>query len=117
MSIGHRRQFASLAMAFATKGDTTRAKAVLDKCARELPSYNLPYAVYDGSLELVTAYRLIGDTTKCKAILQQLECRSREYLAWYLSLPQSQQTIRKNDIEYELQTIHWIEEIKNSSKE
>ena len=117
MSIGHRRQFASLAMAFATKGDTTRAKAVLDKCARELPSYNLPYAVYDGSLELVTAYRLIGDTTNCKAIIQQLECRSREYLAWYLSLPQSQQTIRKNDIEYELQTIHWIEEIKNSSKE
>ena len=112
MCIGHRRQFASLAMMLVANGDTTRAKAVLDKCARELPSYNLPYAVYDGSPELATAYIRCGEKAKAEEIFNQLERRSHEYLTWYSALPQSQQSARERDIRDELTTLQWIEEMK-----
>jgi len=117
MSITHRRSFASLATSLVMEGDMHRAKKVLDKCERVIPSYNIPHSVVSGSLDIATAYLQIGEREKGTEILQQLYNRTQEYLKWYSDLPASQQLLHARDIRYETNVKDYLDNIINTTKQ
>ena len=86
MCISHRRLMAQLAINLALEGDTTRAKEVLDKCAKVLPTYNFPMDYISGGSDLIKAYLLVGDNAHAEEIADAIWTRSCQYLDFYLSL-------------------------------
>ena len=86
MCYTHRRLFSLLAINLIQEGKTKQAKAVLDKAAKELPSYNIPHDYQSGSLDLAKAYALTGQTQKAQEIIEKLWRKSAEYMLWYCSL-------------------------------
>ena len=86
MCFTHRRLLATLALNLINEGKTDKAKAVLDKCEKELPSYNVPHDYYGGSLDLARAYNLTGQKQKAQQLVDQLWKKSEQYIKWYCSL-------------------------------
>ena len=86
MCFTHRRLLATLALSLINEGKTDKAKAVLDKCEKELPAYNVPHDYYGGSLDLARAYNLTGQNQKAQQLVDQLWKKSQQYLQWYCSL-------------------------------
>jgi len=89
MCYTHRRWFANLITNLVQEGKIEKAKKALEKCATEIPSYNVSHDAGSGSLELISAYIAVGQNDKALEILSQLEKKCREYITWYLSLNQS----------------------------
>ena len=86
MCYTHRRLLASLAVTLLDEGKTEQAKKVLDKCEKELPSYNVPHDYACGSLDLARAYNLTGQKEKAQQLVDQLWKKSQQYMMWYCSL-------------------------------
>ena len=86
MCYTHRRLLSLLAMNLVQEGKDKKAMAVLDKAAKELPSYNIPHDYQSGSLDLAKAYALTGQTKKAQEIIETLWKKSAEYMLWYCSL-------------------------------
>ena len=82
----HRRWFANLITNLVKEGKYDKARKALDKCAREIPAYNVPHDVNSASLEIAQAYIECQQSAKAVKILEQLEKRCLEYATWYLSL-------------------------------
>ena len=86
MCYTHRRLLSTLAMNLIDEGKTDKAKAVLDKCEKELPSYNVPHDYASGSLDLARAYSLTGQKEKAQQLIDLLWKKSQQYMTWYCSL-------------------------------
>ena len=86
MCYTHRRLLSLLAMNLVQEGKDQKAKAVLDKCEKVLPSYNIPHDYQSGSMDLARAYSLTGQNKKAQEIIDQLWRKSAEYMLWYCSL-------------------------------
>jgi hypothetical protein len=86
MCYTHRRLLSTLAMNLIDEGKTDKAKAVLDKCEKELPSYNVPHDYASGSLDLARAYSLTDQKEKAQQLLDRLWKKSQQYMTWYCSL-------------------------------
>ena len=86
MCYTHRRLLSMLAMNLVQEGKDKQAKEVLDKCEKELPSYNIPHDYQSGSMDLAKAYALTGQTKKAQDLIDQLWKKSTEYMLWYCSL-------------------------------
>ncbi|MBQ9361868.1 MAG: DUF2723 domain-containing protein [Bacteroidaceae bacterium] len=86
MCYTHRRWFANLISTLVREGKLDKAKKALEKCAVEIPEYNVPHDAGSGSLEIVSAYNACGQADKAGHILESLASKSEEYLNWYLSL-------------------------------
>ena len=86
MCYTHRRLLSTLAMNLIDEGKTDKAKAVLDKCEKELPSYNVPHDYASGSLDLARAYSLTGQKEKAQQLIDRLWKKSQQYMTWYCSL-------------------------------
>ncbi len=86
MCYTHRRWFANLITNLVREGKKDMALKALDKCEKEIPSYNVPHDVASSSLEMANAYITCGKPEKGAAIVEQLEKKSTEYINWYLSL-------------------------------
>ena len=86
MCYTHRRWFANLISTLVSEGKIDKAKKALEKCAIEIPSYNVPHDASSGSLEIVNAYNACKQPDKAAPILESLSVKSEEYLNWYLSL-------------------------------
>ena len=87
MAYTHRRLFVQLANQLISEGKNEKALALLDKCEKELPSYNLPhdfYMCYSHSMAL--DYIELGQKEKGLSILCQMANKEIEYATWYLSL-------------------------------
>ena len=89
MCYTHRRWFANLIGNLVREGKLDKALKALEKCEKEIPSYNVPHDVASSSLEIVNAFNACGKPEKADAILAQLEQKSTEYIKWYLSLENS----------------------------
>ena len=86
MCYTHRRLLSTLAMNLINEGKTDKAKAVLDKCEKELPSYNVPHDYASGSIDMARAYNLTGQKEKAQQMVDLLWKKSQQYLQWYCSL-------------------------------
>ena len=87
MCFTHRRWFSVLINSLLDEGKKDKALKALEKCETELPSYNIPYDISNGSLDIANAYIECGQKEKGFKILDALEKRSKEYITWYLNLP------------------------------
>ncbi|MBQ0023051.1 MAG: DUF2723 domain-containing protein [Prevotellaceae bacterium] len=86
MCFTHRRWFANLITNLVREGKLDKALKALDKCEKEIPSYNIPHDIASASLELVNGYIACGKPEKAAVILEQLDKKSTEYITWYMSL-------------------------------
>ncbi|MCH5177353.1 MAG: DUF2723 domain-containing protein [Prevotellaceae bacterium] len=86
MCYTHRKWFALLAEALVKEGKMQKAIEVLDRCEKEIPSYNVPHCFESGSFFLAEYYIEGGKYQKAVAILEDLEKRSAEYATWYNQL-------------------------------
>ena len=92
MCASHRRCFAKLAVQLCKEHKFEKALQVLERCEKEIPSYNLPHSYISGSLDMVEAYQLCkeglknkvdsGKLEKATKIYQQLEKTFKEYQIW-----------------------------------
>lgn len=69
------------------KKATRRRHSRPSKSEEEIPAYNVPYDVGNGALDMAAAYIECGQKAKGEKILQALVKRSREYINWYMALP------------------------------
>ena len=102
MCYTHRRMFSMLAMNLIQEGKTDKAKQVLDRCEKELPSYNIPHnmmSAISGSLDIAHGYMLVGDMKKARSIIDQIFDNAYQYLKWYGSLKPSLLPSYQNDIQ------------------
>jgi hypothetical protein len=113
MCYTHRRWFANLITNLVKEGKLDKAQKALEKCEKEIPSYNVPHDVTSSSLEIVNAYIACGQSAKAYSILQQLERRSKEYVAWYLSLSNAYFANSSKDCHQEIYALAMIQEIYN----
>jgi len=86
MCYTHRRLLGMLAINLVQEGKNKKAKEVLEKCEKMLPSYNIPHDYQSGSMDLARAYALTGQVKKSQELIDQLWRKSAEYLLWYCSL-------------------------------
>ena len=86
MCYTHRRLLSTLAMNLINEGKTDKAKAVLDKCEKELPGYNVTHDYASGSIDMARAYNLTGQKEKAQQMVDLLWKKSQQYLQWYCSL-------------------------------
>ena len=86
MCFTHRRLLSQLAMSLIQEGQEDKAKQVLAKAEKEIPSYNVRHDYQGGSLDLVRAYALTNQPKKAQQLLDELWNKSAQYLQWYCSL-------------------------------
>ena len=87
MCYTHRRWFANLISTLVGEGKIDKAKKALAKCATEIPDYNIPHDAGSGSLEIINSYIACNQIAEAVKIMESLENKSKEYIAWYCSLP------------------------------
>ncbi|MBO4590704.1 MAG: DUF2723 domain-containing protein [Bacteroidaceae bacterium] len=83
----HRRIFATLASQLLQEGKPEKAAEVLEKAEKEIPSYNVPHSYASGSITMAYTWSTIGEKEKAAAIASPLATQAKEYIEWYLSLP------------------------------
>ena len=86
MCYTHRRLLSTLAINLINEGKIDKAKAVLDKCEKELPGYNVAHDYASGSIDMARAYNLTGQKEKAQQMVDLLWKKSQQYLQWYCSL-------------------------------
>lgn len=82
MCTTHRRCFAKLATQLIAEGKKDKALKVLERCDKEIPSYNLPYSYSEWSFDIANAYLQCGRKDKAEKIYNQLETTYKEYKKW-----------------------------------
>ena len=114
MCYTHRNLMATLAKNLLLEGKDDKALAVLKKCEKEIPYYNVPVNFRSGSFDMAETYALLGKKENALNILNQLFNTAVQYVEYYLSLPQSRFTQSQNDCLtqfYVMQRISQIAEI------
>lgn len=78
-----RDKFAKLAAAYLAEGNTTRAKALVDRCFTVLPVENVPYDYY--TPQFITIYADLGEEKKAQELLEGMVKYSTDALNYYLA--------------------------------
>ena len=117
MCYTHRRLLATLAMSLINEGKTEKAKKVLDKCEKELPTYNVPHDYGCGSLDLARAYNLTGQNQKAQQLVDQLWKKSQQYLMWYCSLDDYRFDSAQRDCMIQIYVMNQLVDIQNAVDE
>ena len=119
MCYTHRRLLSLLALDLVNEGKTDKAKQVLDKCEKALPSYNIPHDFQSGSLDLARAYALTAQPKKAQQLIDELWKKSAQYLQFYCSLDESRFSMSQHDCMvhlYIMQQILSIEDMVDQKK-
>jgi hypothetical protein len=111
MCYTHRRWFANLITNLVKEEKFDMARKALEKCAKEIPSYNVPHDVGSASIDIAEAYIACGQPAEAIPILKQLTKRSSEYVAWYLSLPPTYFVSSTRDCRQELYALAAIQDL------
>ena len=81
MCFTHRRWFANLITNLVKEGKKDMALKALDKCEKEIPSYNVPHDISSASLDIADAFIECGKPERAVPILEQIEKHSKVYFA------------------------------------
>ena len=109
MCFTHRRWFAALATNLVAEGKKDSALKVLDRCEKEIPSYNVAHNASSGSLEIAASYVKCGKPEKAAVILDAVEKRSEEYAGWYIALQPNRFRANVRDCSHELGVIYSVQ--------
>ena len=97
MCYTHRRLFASLALQLIAENKKDKALKVLQKCEKEIPTYNVPMNYLSGGNDMARAYTMLGQKAKALLTLNEIWNNSLQYMNWYMSLTGSRFTQSQND--------------------
>ena len=86
---GHRQLFAQSALELIKRGETNKAKALIAKCEKEIPEFNVPYVWRSGAIDLGRAMMLTGNTKRGEYLIDKAATDCKQYLRWYQSLSAS----------------------------
>ncbi len=117
MCYTHRRLLSTLAISLINENKMDKAKAVLDKCEKELPAYNVPHDYGCGSLDIARAYILTGQKQKGQLIVDQLWKKSQQYLQWYCSLDNSRFVSSQRDCMINIYVMNQLVDIQSDIDE
>ena len=111
MCYTHRTLMAQLAKTLLKEGKDQKALAVLQKCEKELPYYNVPVNFRSGSFDMAETYALLGKKAETTRILDRLWTNAEQYMKFYLSLSQGRFTQSQNDCLTQLYVMQRITQI------
>ena len=86
MCYTHRRLFGQLALHLIAEGKQDKAKKVLAKAAKEIPTYNVPMNYMSGGTDIAKAYALVGDKANAQKTLDAVWKNADQYAKYYLDL-------------------------------
>ena len=86
MCYTHRNLLGTLAMQLIAEDKKDKALQVLQKCEKEIPTYNVPHNYRSGSLDIANAFSMLGKKAEAGKILEELWKNSAQYLKFYFSL-------------------------------
>ena len=97
MCYTHRNLMGSLAKNLLQEGKNEKALAVLQKCEKEIPYYNVPVNFRSGSFDMAETYAHLGKKEQALNILGQLWKNADQYMTYYLSLSPNRFAMSQND--------------------
>ena len=86
MCYTHRRLFGQLALHLIAEQKNDKARKVLAKAARELPTYNIPMNYMSGGTDIAKAYALLGMKKEALQCINEVWKNASQYANYYLSL-------------------------------
>jgi hypothetical protein len=99
MATSHRLVFSNLVDMLIAQGDTARAKKVLDKAFKELPTATIGYD--NISFNLATNYYKAGDIATGNRLLVDFLRQNNEYLRWGFSLDRNNRNSIYRDLYFD----------------
>ncbi len=94
----HRHIFAQLALQLVAEKKYDKALAVLRKCEKVLPEYNVPLTYLSGAADLARAYALIGRKADAERLFGKVWDNAKEYADYYLSLTGNRFNMAQEDV-------------------
>ena len=86
MCYTHRRLFGQLALQLIAEGKKDKALKVLQKAAKEIPTYNVPMNYMSGGTDIAKAYALLGQKKEALKCLNAVWNDAAQYERYYQSL-------------------------------
>lgn len=86
MCYTHRRLFAQLANHLISENKNDKARKVLDKAMKEIPTYTVPLNYMSGGIDLAQAYAKLGDKANALKCINSVWQNAEQYANYYLSL-------------------------------
>ena len=86
MCYTHRRLFGQLALQLIGEGKKDKALKVLQKAAKEIPTYNVPMNYMSGGTDIAKAYALLGQKKEALKCLNAIWNDAAQYERYYQSL-------------------------------
>ncbi len=111
MCYTHRRWFSHLINSLISEGKYDKALLALEKCATEIPAYNVPHDVGAGAIEIAQAYIACGKPEKAAEILIPMKIKGKEYADWYLSLNDAHFAAATRECRHEIGVLNLIGEL------
>ena len=86
MCYTHRRLFGQLALHLIAEGKADKALKVLQKAAKEIPTYNVPMNYMSGGTDIAKAYALLGQKKEALKCINAIWNDAAQYERYYQSL-------------------------------
>ncbi len=102
MCYTHRRMFSLLGMELLREGKEDKARKLLLKAEKEIPSTTVPHSWQSGSLDIARVWAALGEKGKAEKIALSIANNAGEYIDWYLSLPKRFVSLTSRDCTYYL---------------
>lgn len=93
-------------MLFIARDKNEKALEVLDRCEKELPSYNIPYDYTSTTMALL--YFDLGEREKAIDILTAVADNNIQYLSWGASLSKEYQSAVKQTLNQNMAMLGYI---------
>ncbi len=97
MCATHRKLMTQLALALIDEGKTDKARKVLEKCEKEIPSYNVPIDFMSGGLDLVNGWLGVGNKKRAGELAEEVWKVSAQHIEWYIRQSQSYLASSQNE--------------------
>ena len=108
MCWSHRILFAQTAIKLIERGETDKAKALIAKCEKEIPEFNVPYDWHSGAIDLARAMMLTGNTQRGEYILNKVITDCKQYLRWYTTLGSQELLQYRGEYSLQLQVLQSV---------
>jgi tetratricopeptide (TPR) repeat protein len=101
-----RHMFVRLASELAEEGKKDKAIEVLDKCMKEIPTYNVPADLT--SCNIAHLYAGLGEKEKAEAIIDEIFEICKQYRVWNKSLTKEQRKSASEDINERFDMMRYV---------
>jgi len=112
-----RHMFVRLASELAEEGKKSKAIEVLDKCMKEIPTYNVPTDLT--SCNIAHLYASLGEKEKAEVLIDEIFEICKQYRVWNKNLTKEQRKSASEDINERFDMMRYVAAtaVKACSKE